>query len=274
MTIFQAIILGIVQGITEFLPISSSGHLVLIPNLFSWDLSPEEAFAFDVLLQAATLLAVISFFFPDLLTIAKALKMAVKEKKLSNPNARMGLYLILATIPAGIIGLAFNGFFKSLFNNPLKTSLFLLMNAILLFFAETIGTRRRNLTKINWVDSIWIGCFQAFALFPGISRSGVTITGGMVRGLDRHSAARFSFLISVPLLSAAGLNGFQKLLQLPDTMTVLPNFIVGSVVSAIIGYFSIKWLLIFLSNRSLYYFSFYCSIFALLNLLIISMSSS
>jgi undecaprenyl-diphosphatase len=274
MTTIQAIILGIVQGITEFLPISSSGHLVLIPNLFSWDLSQEQAFAFDVLLQAATLIAVVSFFLPDLLIIAQDFWSAIKQKNLSNPNAKMGLYLIITTIPAGIIGLSFNGFFASLFNSPQKTTLFLLINSILLYFAETIGSRKRDITKVNWIDSICVGCFQVFALFPGISRSGVTITGGMLRGLDRESAARFSFLISVPLLAAAGLNGFHNLLELPNTMEVLPNFLVGSIVSAVVGYFSIKWLLRFLSNRSLYYFAVYCSLFAVLNIIIIFQSYS
>ena len=274
MTIVQAIILGFIQGITEFLPISSSGHLVLIPGLFAWDFSHQHAFAFDVLLQAATLLAVISVFFSDLLNITKALWSAIQQKSLADPNARLGLYLIIATIPAGIIGLIFNGFFESFFNNHFTTSIFLLINSILLFFAEIIGSRKRDFSKVSWVDSIWVGFFQVFALFPGISRSGVTITGGMLRNLDRQSAARFSFLISVPLMLAAGLNGFHNLLALPNTKAVLPNFIVGSIVSAFVGYLSIKWLIRFLANRSLFHFSIYCSVFAILNLAVIYLTNS
>lgn len=274
MTLFQAIILGIFQGVTEFFPISSSGHLVLIPNLFSWNISNPEAFAFNIFLQAATLLAVISFFYPDICRIFRATLYGIKNKSLSDSNAKLGLYIVLSTIPAGIVGFFLNGYFETIFSNPFSTSLLLLINAVLLFIAERLGKSKRKFSEINWLDSIWIGFFQIFALFPGISRSGVTITGGMLRNLDRKSSARYSFLISIPLLVGAGINGFQQFLALPNTISLLPIFIIGSVVAALVGYFSIKWLLGFLANRTLYYFSVYCFFFGLLNLGVILLTKS
>jgi undecaprenyl-diphosphatase len=270
MTYVQAIILGFLQGIAEFLPISSSGHLVLLPSILGWDIPADQAFAFNVLLQAATLLAVLSFFFLDLFKIFSAVLMAVKQKSLSDSNAQLGLFTILATIPASVVGLALNGLIEKFYNNPQATSIFLIGTAAFLIIAEKAGKRDRGIEDLTWKDAFWVGVFQIFALFPGISRSGVTITGGMLRNLDRTSSARFSFLISVPLLVAAGANGLYKFILLPETTSSLPVFLVGSVTAAIVGYISIKWLLNFLKNRSLYTFAIYCVVFALFNLLIFS----
>lgn len=268
MTIIQSIILGIIQGLTEFLPISSSGHLILVPNLLAWEIDKDQAFAFNVLLQAATLVAVVSFFFSDLWLIAKALWRAFKERSLTDPKAKLGLYLLLATIPAGFIGLLLNGFFELVFSTPLIVAVFLIVNSLILLFAERIGNRTKDISNMHWKDAVWVGIFQIFALFPGISRSGATITGGMFRNFDRQSAARFSFLISIPLLAAAGLLGVYKMIQLPDTTANLPGFLVGSIASALVGYLSIRWLLNFLAEKSLTYFSVYCFIFATINLAI------
>lgn len=270
MTLVQAIILGILQGIAEFLPISSSGHLVLLPSLLGWDIPADQSFAFNVLLQAATLLAVLSFFFSDIFKILCAVLLAVKQKSLSDPNAQLGLFTILATIPASIVGLSLNGLFERVYNNPQATSIFLIGTAAFLIIAEKAGKRDRSIVDLTWKDALWVGIFQIFALFPGISRSGVTISGGMLRNFDRSSSARFSFLISVPLLVAAGVNGLYKFILLPETTESLPIFFVGSVTAAIVGYISIKWLLNFLKNRSLYAFATYCVFFALFNLLIFS----
>lgn len=273
MTLLQAIILGILQGIAEFLPISSSGHLVLLPSLFGWDIPADQAFAFNVLLQAATLLAVFSFFFLDLYKLAYAALFAVKHKSLSDPNALLGLYIILATIPAGLVGLLLNGFFERFYNSPKATAIFLIGTAVFLIIAEKSGKRDRSMEDLSWKDALWVGIFQIFALFPGISRSGATITGGMLRDFDRTSSARFSFLISIPLMMAAGANGFYKFILLPNTTSSLPIFLVGSITAAIVGYISIKWLLNFLKQGSLYAFASYCVIFAVLNLIINSVRS-
>jgi len=269
MTLLQAIVLGIVQGATEFLPISSSGHLVLVPSLLGWQIPADQAFAFDILLQAATLIAILSFFAEDFKKLALGSLSAIKDQNFNDSSFKLSLYLILATIPAGIAGLTFNGFFEEIFDNPLLTAYFLIGTAILLTIAEKVGKRTRRFDEINWKDSVWVGMFQILALFPGISRSGVTITGAMVRNLDRQSAARFSFLISVPLMIGAGINGFHKFIALPNTTESLPNFFFGSLAAATVGYISIKWLLNYLSHRSLFTFVVYCLCFASINLIII-----
>jgi undecaprenyl-diphosphatase len=270
MTYLQAIILGILQGLAEFLPISSSGHLVLLPSLLGWEFPPDQAFAFNVMLQAATLIAVFSFFFNDLLLLVKAGFNAIRNKSFSDPQAMLGIYIIIATIPAGMMGMLFNGFFERLYNSPQATAMLLVGTALLLIAGEKAGKRSRSLQEINWIDALWVGVFQILALLPGISRSGTTITGGLLRDFERTTSARFSFLISVPLLFAAGLSGFYKFILLPNTTSSLPIFLVGSLTAAITGYIAIKWLLNFLKDRSFYIFVVYCLIFAAINLLIIA----
>jgi undecaprenyl-diphosphatase len=272
MTLIQSIILGIIQGATEFLPISSSGHLVLVPNLLGWTLPADAAFALNIILQAATLVAVFSFFLPDILTITQASLRAIQTKSWHEPNARLALFILLSTIPAGFIGFLFNGYFERVFSQPLITAICLLGTAILLVVAENVGKRTQGLEDITWRDALWIGLFQVLALFPGISRSGATITAGMLRDFDRPSSARYSFLISIPLMLAAGVDGFLNFLSLPNTRFFLPQFLVGSITAAIVGYLSIKWLLRFLSQRSLYPFALYCSIFAIINLVLMAIS--
>ncbi len=267
MTLLQSIILGIIQGATEFLPISSSGHLVLTPNLLGWTIPDQDKFVFDVLIQVATLAAVIAYFWDDLFTIAKALLEGIlKKQPFADPDAQMGWFLALATVPAGASYLLFAETFEKAFANPLATSLFLFGTALLLLVAELVGKRNRDFESITWVDAIIIGIFQILAIFPGISRSGSTIAGGMTRNLDRKSAARFSFLISFPLMMAAGLIGVIKLIQLPDTTGQLTIFLPGFITAAIVGYISIRWLLRFLTQRPLYIFSIYCALFGIINL--------
>ena len=267
MTILQSIILGIIQGATEFLPISSSGHLVLTPHLLGWNIPDNDKFVFDVLIQVATLIAVIAYFWDDLLKITTAiLKGIVERKPFADPNAQLGWLLGLATIPAGATYLLFAETFENSFANPLGTSLFLFGTALLLLLAERVGKRNRDFDSITWVDAILIGIFQLLAIFPGISRSGSTIAGGMTRNLDRKSAARFSFLISFPVLLAAGLIGMIRLIQLPDSSGQLMIFIPGFITAAVVGYFSIRWLLRFLTQQPLYVFSIYCALFGIINL--------
>ena len=270
MTLLQSIILGIVQGATEFLPISSSGHLVLVPSLLGWDIPSEQAFAFNILLQAATLVAILSFFYQDIFTITKATIRALQNSCWEDPLAQFGLKIFAATIPAVLVGFFFNGFFNRVFNSPQATAGFLIGTASLLIIGEKAGSRERNIHEITWTDTIWIGLFQVLALLPGISRSGSTITAGMLRNLDRLSSARFSFLISIPLMIAAGLNGLYKLKVLPETTSSLPYFLAGSITAVVVGYFSIKWLLNFLHHRSFYTFAIYCVVFAVINLIIMA----
>ena len=259
MTLIQSIILGIVQGLTEFLPISSSAHLVLIPHLLGWSLPEAQVFPFDVLVQLGTLVAVILYFWSDLWKILKAFFQGlVARKPFEDPNARMGWYLILASIPAGFSGILLKDKVEAAFNDPNATAYFLFGTAALLILAEMLGKRTRSLTGMKWFDALWMGLFQAMSIFPGISRSGSTIAGGMTRNLDRPSAARFSFLMSIPVMLGAGLVSITDVIKMPDLGSFLPILLVGFVAALLVGYLSIHWLLSFLNKRSFYLFAAYC----------------
>jgi len=199
MTVIQSILLGVIQGLTEFLPISSSGHLVIVPFLLKWDIPPAEAFVFDVLVQVATLVAVIAFFWKDYYVILGGVLRGIQHRKpFETQPARMGWYILLSTIPAGIAGLLLKDVVERAFASPRMTAVALLGTALLLVIAERVGKRERELEKITWLDALIIGIFQILALFPGLSRSGSTIAGGMTRNLERPAAARFAFLMAVP----------------------------------------------------------------------------
>ncbi|MBN1149111.1 MAG: undecaprenyl-diphosphatase UppP [Anaerolineales bacterium] len=270
MTIVQSILLGIVQGLTEFLPISSSGHLVIVPYLFGWDFPPEEAFIFDVLVQVATLAAVFTYFWSDVVSILRAILHGLLNKQpFDDPQARLGWLLALASLPAGLIGLALKDAVERAFGSPTFSGAFLLVTAGLLLIAEKVGERSRALDTLTWKDALWIGFAQALAIFPGISRSGATITGGMARDLQRPEAARFSFLMSIPIMLAAGLFAILKLItEYPDYPSLLPTFLPGFLASAVTGYLSIRWLLAFLVHRPLYIFSIYCAAIGILVLIL------
>ncbi len=267
MTIFQSILLGIVQGLTEFLPISSSGHLVIVPHLFGWQIPAGDAFVFDVLVQVATLLAVITFFWKDIIAILQAFISGIlKRQPFADPLAREGWFIILATIPAGVIGLALKSSVEAAFTSLTATAIFLFFTAALLLVAERVGKRVRNVNNLSWKDAIWIGLFQAMAIFPGVSRSGATITGGMTRDLERPASARISFLMSIPIMLAAGLAASVDMMKVPDVSSQLLTFIPGFITAAIVGYLAIRWLLGYLTRHPLYVFSIYCALAGLLAL--------
>jgi undecaprenyl-diphosphatase len=269
MTIFQAFILGIVQGLTEFLPISSSGHLVLVPFLFGWELNPEQVFPFDTLVQMGTLVAVIIYFWKDLVSIVQAVFKGLTERKpFGTQEARLGWLLVLATIPAGVAGLLLQDIVEAAFHSARATALFLLVTAALLLVAEWLGKRSRGMDSLTWKDALWIGAAQVLALFPGVSRSGSTIAGGMTRDLKRGNAARFSFLMSVPVMLAAGGYSLYKLLKMPGLSEFLPVMAVGFLTAGVVGYVSIRWLLGYLQNHSLKGFAIYVSVVAVLILVL------
>lgn len=259
MTIFQSMLLGLVQGLTEFLPISSSGHLVIVPYLLGWDIPAKDAFIFNVLVQVATLAAVAAYFWTDLLKIAKGLYHGLRTKKpLAEEYSRLGIHILIATIPAGVIGVLIKDLVEQAFNSPAMTAIFLFGTAGLLVLAERVGARTRKLPQMTWIDALWMGFFQALSVFPGISRSGSTITGGMTRNFEREAAARFSLLMSIPIMLAAGLLATLDLLSLQNWGQEMLVFIPGFIISAISGYLSIRWLLKYLIRGSLYLFAFYC----------------
>ena len=259
MTLFQAFVLGIVQGLTEFLPISSSGHLVLVPHLLGWHFPKDVAFVFDVLVQMGTLLAVIVYFWDDLWGITVGfLEALARRRPLETAEARLGWYLILATLPAVAGGLWLKDSVEAAFSSPRAVGFFLWGTAALLVLGELIGRRRRNLAQLNWGDALVVGLFQVLALFPGVSRSGSTISGGMVRHLDRPTAARFSFLMSVPVMLGAGVVALKDLLTMPALGAAWLPVLVGFLTAAAVGYLAIRWLLRYLGSHSLYVFAVYC----------------
>ncbi len=261
MTIFQSFLLGIVQGLTEFLPVSSSGHLVLVPYWLGWNIPAEQEFIFDVLVQMGTLVAVFIYFWQDVVEITRsAISGLVQRRPFADPHARMAWYLLLATIPAGLFGLLFKDVIEAAFNSVLETAIELVLTGLLLVIAERVGRRDRTLEQVTWLDALVMGCFQIIAIFPGISRSGSTIVGGMMRNLDRPAAARFSFLMSIPIMLAAGLLSTLDLLKMPGLSEFLPQILVGFVTSAVVGYLSIRWLVGYLAKRPLFVFTVYLSV--------------
>ncbi len=270
---FEAILLGIVQGLTEFLPVSSSAHLALVPYWFGWDLSEEQVFLFGVLIQMGTLAAVIIYFWHDILTIVSALFKALRRHNFSeDPNAQLGLWLILATIPAGLAGILLKDTVEAAFNQPRAIAIFLLVTALILFLAERWQQRyqqkRNNLEKMNWLDALWIGMAQILALFPGISRSGATISAGLTRGFKRQDAGRFSFLMSIPIMAAAGLFSLLDVRDITAFRTELIPLLISATAAAIVGYFSIRWLLQYVQKNSFRIFSVYCAAAGVFNLIL------
>ncbi|MDW8325424.1 MAG: undecaprenyl-diphosphatase UppP [Anaerolineales bacterium] len=260
MDLLQALLLGIIQGLTEFLPISSSAHLVLVPWLLGWRFDPKAKFVFDVLVQNGTLVAVITYFWKDLLYLLRAVLTALwQQQPFATPDARLGWFVALATVPAVVLGFLFKDFFESVFASPPAVAALLLLTAALLAFSERYGQRLRDLTTLTWLDALIIGLMQALAILPGVSRSGATMAGGLARGLDRPAAARFSFLMSVPVMLGAGLVALNDLLAIPNFSDYVLPVSTGFIAAAVVGYLSIGWLLAFLRRRSFYGFAVYCA---------------
>ncbi|MBX3037573.1 MAG: undecaprenyl-diphosphatase UppP [Anaerolineales bacterium] len=269
MTTFHALILGIIQGLTEFIPVSSTAHLFIASYLLGLP-TDNLTFSFNIIIQFGTVIAMLAFFWKDIWQIAKAFLVGIKEKKpFENFYSKLGWLIIVATIPALIAGFFLRGFVKTMSADPLLWSAIrLLFTAFLLAFVEYFDRKKRTLESASWLDSITVGLFQALAIFPGASRSGSTMAGAMLRGFDRPSAARFAFLMSAPILFAAGISETIELIITPNTTQFMPILITGFVTSAIVGWMSIKWLLNYLRNNSLYLFSAYCLIAGIIVLVI------
>lgn len=269
MTLLQAAVLGVVQGATEFLPISSSGHLVLLPWLLGWQLDPARTFVFDVLVQWGTLLAVIAYFRRELyLLIQSVLKGLIERRPFADPQARLAWLLLLASVPAAVLGLLAKSAVEAAFANPTAVSLFLWVTAGLLAISERVGRRMRSMESLRWIDALVIGFAQSLALLPGISRSGSTIAGGLIRDMRRPEAARFSFLMSIPIMIGAGTVALLDLSTASDPTSQLPALALGFLAAAIVGYLSIRWLIGYLKKRPLTPFIIYCAVLGALGLLI------
>ena len=263
MNVFYAFLLGILQGLTEFIPVSSTAHL-LIAEHFLGIPADAAAFAFSVLVQLGTILALIIYFWKDLLAIVMdTLKNlgGLGNFKTLPENAKMGWYIVIATIPALLAGVLLKKYVDALFGQPLtEAATRLFAAAILLSLAEYFGKGTRKLGSMTWLDALVVGLMQVIAVFPGASRSGTTISGGMFRGFDRPAAARFAFLMSVPVMLAAGAYEALGLFKLPNLSQFIPSVAVGFLAAAVVGWFSIKWLLGYLNKHSLYIFAAYCAV--------------
>ena len=265
MTWVQALILGALQGATEFLPISSSGHLVLFPWLFGWDIDPEVLFPFAVVLHWGTLLAVIAAFWSDLVRLISAALQGIRKRDpFGTSDAKLAWLLLVATIPAALAGVLFSDLIRGAFAQPEVVAVLLIINGGLLMLGEWFGTRRSSLSGLSALeppDAIVIGLFQVLALVPGISRSGSTIVGGLARGLGRLESARFALLLAVPIMLGAGM------VAIGDFSTVSSDsaqeFVVGFIAAAVVGFAAIRWLLRFLSHGSLRGFAAYCAVLGL-----------
>ncbi|MCK6540098.1 MAG: undecaprenyl-diphosphatase UppP [Anaerolineales bacterium] len=256
MTLLHAFILGIVQGLTEFIPVSSTAHLLIGQNLFGLP-ADEAMFSFLVIVQLGTLVSLFSFYWKDWLAIVRA----TFDLRHSTPERDLGIFIILATVPALLAGYLLKDAVEMLFRQPmLQASIRLFAAALLLTLAESLTKKNRTLDSMTWFDALFVGVMQIIAVFPGASRSGTTISGGMFRGFDRPSAARFAFLMSVPVMLAAGGYEVLDVLQMPNLGEFLPLLAVGFVTAAIVGWFAIKWLIGYLSRRSLYVFAVYCAV--------------
>ena len=263
MSVLEAIFLGIIQGITEFLPISSTGHLTVagkLMNLVSED-NPEQWTAFIAIIQLGTLLAVLVYFWNDILNIVKDFfrDNLIKRVKYSqqNINSKLGWLIIIGTIPVVIIGLGF----KDIIEGTLTKNLYVIASsliglAIILALAEKVAKFKKDLKDITVIDSLIVGTAQAISLIPGSSRAGTTITAGLFVGLKRETAARFSFLLSIPAIFASGILQLFEALKFVD-QTMVFNLIVSTVVSAVSGYLAIDFLLKYLKKNSTFVFIYY-----------------
>lgn len=264
MDIIHAIIIGLVQGLTEFLPISSSGHLVLMPQL----LGAESSLVFDTILHVGTLLAIFICFWEDIVKIVKAFfdslsdipKGRLVPEIRKNDYKKLAWLLIIGNVPAGIVGILLKDYIEVAFSSVLMVGIFLLVTGGLLYFSEWIAAQveerwRRGIDKLTLIDSLIIGVAQAFAILPGISRSGSTIATGLFLGLKRDLVAEYSFLLSIPAVAGAAL------LQVKDISTIDMSagaLLGGFLAAAVSGYFAIKVVMNLIQNKSLKIFAYYC----------------
>lgn len=265
MNLLQAILLGIIQGLTEFIPISSSGHLILAEKLMGLEntMTPQQITAFIAVIQLGTLAAVIVYFISDILTISigwvqgNLLWLQGQRDSTARKAARLGWLIILGTIPIGVVGLLAKDFIEGAFTKSLYViGTTMIVWALLLWLAETVGKRRRELEHAGLREALIVGVAQVFALIPGSSRSGTTIAGGLFAGMSREAAARFSFLLSIPAIGASGVLELKEALSLLGGISMV-NLIVSTVVSAIVGYLSIAFLLSYLRRHSTLVFIIY-----------------
>ncbi|NOR25156.1 MAG: undecaprenyl-diphosphatase UppP [Desulforhopalus sp.] len=262
MELLKAIVLGIVQGLTEFLPVSSSGHLVIGSELLNFH---EQGVVFDVCLHLGTLVSVVIVFREELLAMVKApFALLLGSRDATDRHYfRWDMYVVLATLPAVFVGLFFKDAIQQLFSSLLVAYCMLVITGLLMIMAQYLPERDET---INWSRSLLVGCAQACAILPGLSRSGSTIFAGMFLGIAREKVARFSFIMSIPAIIGAAVLQFGELFRNPPTNDVLLNLVAGTVMAAVAGYFAIKLLLDVIRRNRLQWFGYYCLFLATIGL--------
>ena len=264
MNLFHALLLGLIEGLTEFIPVSSTAHMLILQQVFHLP-ADNAMFAFLILVQLGPLVALLVYFWKDLWGLLKAFF----GKPFQTPENRLAWYILIATIPALVAGALLKDALQTLFQNPLLEAAIRLLSAgILLFLAEWFGKRVRSLGSLTWLDGLVVGLFQILAVFPGSSRSGSTISGGMLRNLDRASATRFAFLMAAPVMLAAASYESLSVIRLHILHEIIGPLAVGLIAAAVVGWLSIRWLIGYVSRHSLYIFAIYCVIVAALCLLL------
>lgn len=262
MTYFEAVILGLVQGLAEFLPISSSGHLALLQQIFG--IKEDNVLLFAVLLHVGTLISVFIVYWKDIWELIVELFITIKDiftgKGLrldERPVRKLGVMIIVATIPTGLIGILFNDFFDGLYNSIVPIGVGLLVTGCLLVIAERMGTSNRGIKEMNFRNAIFVGVVQGIAICPGISRSGSTLFGSLLCNLDRTFAVKFVFLISIPSILGSAVMEAPDAIAAGMNMSELGPIIVGMIVAAVSGLIAIKTMIKVVSNKKLNYFSYY-----------------
>ncbi|MGN0658741.1 MAG: undecaprenyl-diphosphate phosphatase [Emergencia sp.] len=258
----EAIILGLVQGLAEFLPISSSGHLALLQNIFG--IEGDKVLLFAVLLHLGTLISVFICYWKDIWELLVELCLTVRDlctgkglRLSERPVRKLGVMIIVATIPTALIGLLFNDLFSSLYLSMTAVGIGFLITGVLMFAAEKMGSSSRNIDKMNYRNAVFIGVLQGIAIYPGISRSGSTLVGGLTTGLERAFAVKFAFLISIPSILGS------VVLELPDAVRagldpgLIGPVLAGMAVAAVSGFIAIKTMIRVVSSKKLSYFSYY-----------------
>ena len=269
--------MGGLQGITELFPISSLGHSIVLPTLLGWNINQNDNYflIFLVATHFATALVLLGFFFKDWVLITKGIFRSLKNKTIEKDDtyARLGWIIITSTIPAGILGLVLQEKLKKLFALPEFVSIFLILNGLLLYGGEFLRKRKseisnthsdENIAKISWTQATAVGMSQCLALIPGFSRTGSTLCGGLLIGLNHEDAARFSFLLATPIILAAAVLKLPGIFRLNDANTIGPIFI-GFLSSGLAAYFSIRFLTKYFKTKKLTPFAVYCVVFGILN---------
>lgn len=264
MEVWQGIVLGFVQGATEFLPISSTAHLKAVPVALGWG---DPGSAFSAVIQLGSIAAVIWYFWGDLTRVITGAWIAIARKDYQDTDFRIALGIAIGTFPIVVLGLLLKIVFEEFYENTVRgmtvIAIVSIVMGLLLGLAEKQGKRQRNFQKLGMGDGILMGCAQALALIPGVSRSGSTLTAGLFMGLERETAARFSFLLGIPAITLAGLVSLKDLLDVGVNNSEILTLLAGVVSSAIFSYLAIAWLVKFLKTRSTWIFVWYRLIFGI-----------